>query len=156
MSPRVGRVDEYADCDSDVKAIKEWENLKAQAQSSNSTLSDEEWDCEYVEYSTVPDQAGGPFWSILNRIFIRMPPRLPRRHFHLFPRDRLHRGKQPLGSFWVELGGCMGCKADDLTVVECLLLTTSEVGIPKRLFEEYLPILGPAHGLGCLGVFQAL
>lgn len=32
----------------------------------------------------------------------------------------------------------------------------SEVGVPKVLFEEYLPILGPAHGLGCLGVFQAL
>jgi len=41
-------------------------------------------------------------------------------------------------------------------VFECLLLTLSETGFPKRLFEEYLPILGPAHGLGCLGVFQAL
>ena len=50
----------------------------------------------------------------------------------------------------------MECRADDRTVFECLLLTMSEVGIPKRLFEEYLPILGPAHGLGCLGVFQAL
>jgi len=40
-------------------------------------------------------------------------------------------------------------------VFECLLLTLSETGFP-RLFEEYLPILGPAHGLGCLGVFQAL
>ena len=39
---------------------------------------------------------------------------------------------------------------------ECLLLTLSETGFPKRLFEEYLPILGPTHGLGCLGVFQAL
>jgi hypothetical protein len=45
----------------------------------------------------------------------------------------------------------------NLTIVfECLLLTLSETGFPKRLFEEYLPILGPAHGLGCLGVFQAL
>jgi hypothetical protein len=45
----------------------------------------------------------------------------------------------------------------NLTIVfECLLLTMSETGFPKRLFEEYLPILGPAHGLGCLGVFQAL
>jgi hypothetical protein len=41
-------------------------------------------------------------------------------------------------------------------VFECLLLTLSETGFPKRLFEDYLPILGPAHGLGCLGVFQAL
>ena len=48
------------------------------------------------------------------------------------------------------------CRADDRTVFECLLLTMSEIGIPKVLFEEYLPILGPAHGLGCLGVFQAL
>jgi hypothetical protein len=43
-----------------------------------------------------------------------------------------------------------------MVVFECLLLTFSETGFPKRLFEEYLPILGPAHGLGCLGVFQAL
>jgi hypothetical protein len=44
----------------------------------------------------------------------------------------------------------------DFPVFECILLTLSEVGFPKRLFEELLPILGPAHGLGCLGVFQAL
>lgn len=44
----------------------------------------------------------------------------------------------------------------DWAVFECLLLTLSEIGIPKRLFEEYIPILGPAHGLGCLGCFQAL
>jgi hypothetical protein len=37
-----------------------------------------------------------------------------------------------------------------------MLLTLSEIGIPKRLFEDFLPILGPAHGLGCLGVFEAL
>ncbi|OCF55533.1 hypothetical protein L486_07017 [Kwoniella mangroviensis CBS 10435] len=41
-------------------------------------------------------------------------------------------------------------------IFECILLTMSEVGIPRRLFEEWIPILGPAHGLGCLGVFQAL
>ncbi|CAD6563929.1 MAG: hypothetical protein TREMPRED_002380 [Tremellales sp. Tagirdzhanova-0007] len=71
----------------------------------------ENWDCDYVEYSTVPDQTGGPFWSILSRIFI---------------------------------------------IFECTLLTLSEIGIPKRLFEDFLPVLGPAHGLGCLGVFEAL
>lgn len=55
---------------SDIKAIKAWNHLKS------STAGGEEidWDCEYVEYSTVPDQTGGPFWSILNRIFIRMSP----------------------------------------------------------------------------------
>ncbi|ORX37317.1 hypothetical protein BD324DRAFT_625675 [Kockovaella imperatae] len=83
----------------DIKAIK--------AYNSN----EQDLDCDYVEYSTVPDQTGGAFWSILNRIFI---------------------------------------------VFECILLTLSEIGIPKRLFENFLPILGPAHGLGCLGIFQAL
>ncbi|WVQ97192.1 hypothetical protein IAU59_004302 [Kwoniella sp. CBS 9459] len=71
----------------------------------------EEVDCDYIEYSSVPDQTGGPFWSILNRLFITF---------------------------------------------ECILLTMSESGIPRRLFEEWIPILGPAHGLGSLGVFQAL
>lgn len=41
---------------SDIKAIKK-------------PASDED-DCDYIEYSSVPDQTGGPFWSILNRIFI--------------------------------------------------------------------------------------
>ncbi|WVR05821.1 hypothetical protein IAU60_002846 [Kwoniella sp. DSM 27419] len=71
----------------------------------------DEVDCDYIEFSSVPDQTGGPFWSILNRLFI---------------------------------------------IFECVLLTMSEVGVPRRLFEEWIPILGPAHGLGGLGVFQAL
>ncbi|KGB77660.1 hypothetical protein I307_03527 [Cryptococcus deuterogattii 99/473] len=81
----------------DIKAIK-------------NPASDED-DCDYIEYSSVPDQTGGPFWSILNRIFI---------------------------------------------LFECLVLILSEVGAPRCLFETYIPILGPAYGLGCLGVFQAL
>jgi hypothetical protein len=58
---------------SDIKAIKAWNNYKSpnSTNSGNGTVSDIDWDCEYVEYSTVPDQTGGPFWSILNRIFIR-------------------------------------------------------------------------------------
>jgi len=120
--------------ESDIKAIKAWNQFKASAAGENSTMTDEiDWDCEYVEYSTVPDQTGGAFWSILNRIFIGMSPRLI---------DPYHRPE----SYWIKL----------ITVFECLLLTLSEMGVPKRLFEEFLPILGPAHGLGCLGVFQAL
>nr|XP_031861305.1 uncharacterized protein CI109_003277 [Kwoniella shandongensis]KAA5528377.1 hypothetical protein CI109_003277 [Kwoniella shandongensis] len=68
-------------------------------------------ECDYFEYSSVPDQAGGAFWSVLNRVFIAF---------------------------------------------ECILLTMSEIGVPRRIFEEFIPILGPGHGLGCLGVFQAL
>ena len=43
---------------SDFKAIKANRQVNAN------------WDCDYVEYSTVPDQTGGSFWSILNRLFI--------------------------------------------------------------------------------------
>ncbi|TYJ54965.1 hypothetical protein B9479_004377 [Cryptococcus floricola] len=82
---------------SDIKAIK------------NPATDDD--DCDYIEYSSVPDQTGGAFWSILNRIFI---------------------------------------------LFECILLVMSEIGWPRRLFEYYIPSLGPAYGLGCLGVFQAL
>jgi hypothetical protein len=46
---------------SDIKAIK----------AEHHVTPTDDWDCVYVEYSTVPDQTGGPFWSILNRIFIR-------------------------------------------------------------------------------------
>jgi hypothetical protein len=61
--------------ESDIKAIKAWNQFKASAAGGNSTMTDEyDWDCEYVEYSTVPDQIGGAFWSILNRIFIGMSP----------------------------------------------------------------------------------
>ncbi|WVQ85460.1 hypothetical protein IAT38_007625 [Cryptococcus sp. DSM 104549] len=84
---------------SDIKAIKA------------PVTDDVDEDCEYIEYSSVPDQTGGPFWSILNRIFI---------------------------------------------LFECLLLVMSEIGVPRRLFEEFIPILGPGYGLGGLGVFQAL
>ncbi|KAK4686137.1 hypothetical protein P7C73_g3994, partial [Tremellales sp. Uapishka_1] len=92
----------------DIKAIKASSASGASSSALNSTA---DWDCDYVEYSTVPDQTGGSFWSILNRICI---------------------------------------------IFECLLLVLSEVGFPKRLFEEYMPVLGPAHGLGVLGIFQAL
>jgi len=113
---------------SDIKAIKAWNHLKSAGTNGTEEI---DWDCEYVEYSTVPDQTGGPFWSILNRLFIRTSPS-----------DCL---------YFLAVG------ERNLTIVfECLLLTLSETGFPKPLFEEYLPILGPAHGLGCLGVFQAL
>jgi hypothetical protein len=92
----------------------------------------EDIDCEYIEYSTVPDQTGGPFWSILNRLFISRQTESPS---HMVDHQKTEA---------------------DFPVFECILLTLSEVGFPKRLFEELLPILGPAHGLGCLGVFQAL
>lgn len=40
--------------------------------SSNSTM---EFKCDYIFNSTIPDQAGGAFWSVLNRVFIReLPP----------------------------------------------------------------------------------
>lgn len=67
--------------------------------------------CDYYKGSTVPSQAGGTFWSVLNRVFI--------------------------------LG-------------ECLLLILSEIGFPKSLFANYIPMLGPDYGLGCLGVLQTL
>ncbi|EIW73472.1 hypothetical protein TREMEDRAFT_67381 [Tremella mesenterica DSM 1558] len=93
----------------DVKAIKAASHVPSSNSTMTATLSD--IDCDYIEYSTVPDQTGGAFWSILNRLFI---------------------------------------------IFECLLLTFAEIGFPKRLFEEFIPILGPAHGVGCLGVFEAL
>lgn len=36
------------------------------------------------------------------------------------------------------------------------LLIAAEVGFPRKLFEMFLPMLGPGHGLGCLGALQTL
>lgn len=41
-------------------------------------------------------------------------------------------------------------------MLEAILLILSEVGWPKRLFSEFVPMLGPDYGLGTLGVLQAL
>ena len=46
----------------DIRAIKHTAPMGADGE--------EEWECEYIEYSTVPDQTGGAFWSVLNRLFI--------------------------------------------------------------------------------------
>lgn len=102
--------------DSDIRAIK----------ANNTATANDLVDCDYIEYSSVPDQTGAAFWSILNRIFIsEIASALRRRHSRNI-------------------------------VFECVLLTVSELGVPRRLFEEFIPILGPAHGLGGLGVFECL
>lgn len=44
----------------------------------------------------------------------------------------------------------------DFLVFECILLVLSECGVPKKFFELFLPVLGPAHGLGVLGALQCL
>lgn len=67
--------------------------------------------CDYYKGATVPSQAGGTFWSVLNRVFI---------------------------------------------LAECILLILSEIGFPKVLFVNYIPMLGPEYGLGFLGVLQTL
>ena len=88
---------------------------------SNSTTK---YKCDYIFNSTIPDQAGGAFWSVLNRVFIRKPPT---------QRD-----------------------ARLMEVMETVLLIAAEVGFPRQLFQIFLPMLGPEHGLGCLGAFQTL
>lgn len=41
---------------------------RSKSTSGNSTT---EFKCDYIFNSTIPDQAGGAFWSVLNRVFIR-------------------------------------------------------------------------------------
>lgn len=50
---------------SDGKAIREDRTAAIPAGASNTTLT-----CDYIFNSTIPDQAGGSFWSVLNRVFI--------------------------------------------------------------------------------------
>ncbi|KAF8447647.1 hypothetical protein L210DRAFT_3609909 [Boletus edulis BED1] len=50
----------------DVEAVNEYDSAK---QSSNAT-SEAFADCEYILNSTVPNQIGGVFWAVINRLFI--------------------------------------------------------------------------------------
>lgn len=52
-------------------------DIKAIKHTATQGEDGEEWECEYIEYSTVPDQAGGAFWSVLNRLFICTLPLWP-------------------------------------------------------------------------------
>jgi len=63
----------------DIKAVKRYnQDAAANAVLSNSTsLSNDTnselefmFDCDYIEGSTVPNQAAGVFWAVLNRLFI--------------------------------------------------------------------------------------
>lgn len=65
----------------DIQAIQASNAGSSSAPSSNSTLtlnstlssgmaSDDDFECDYLEYSTVPNQPAGAFWAILNRLFI--------------------------------------------------------------------------------------
>ncbi|KAG8217787.1 hypothetical protein J3R82DRAFT_5949 [Butyriboletus roseoflavus] len=50
----------------DIEAVNAYDSAK---QSGNST-SQAFVDCDYIENSTVPNQVGGVFWAIINRLFI--------------------------------------------------------------------------------------
>jgi len=56
----------------DVNAVKSWGSSVHVTTGTNITLAQDEElvDCEYIEDSTVPNTAAGPFWAVLNRILI--------------------------------------------------------------------------------------
>ncbi|KZO97575.1 hypothetical protein CALVIDRAFT_74517 [Calocera viscosa TUFC12733] len=56
----------------DITAIREAASDSSSTVSSNSTSSaaDDMVECDYLDYSTVPNQPAGAFWAILNRLFI--------------------------------------------------------------------------------------
>jgi len=56
----------------DVNAVKAWGSSVHVTTGTNTTqAADEELvDCEYIEGSTVPNTAAGPFWAVLNRLLI--------------------------------------------------------------------------------------
>jgi hypothetical protein len=51
---------------SDINAVKGANSFVA----TNSTSEHDMEDCDYIDGSTVPNQAGGVFWAVLNRLFI--------------------------------------------------------------------------------------
>jgi len=50
----------------DIEAVNAYDSAKQ----SNSTTSQDLVDCEYILDSTVPNQIGGVFWAVINRLFI--------------------------------------------------------------------------------------
>jgi len=51
----------------DVEAVNDFQAAK---QAGNATTSDLLVNCDYIEGSTVPNQAAGVFWAVVNRLFI--------------------------------------------------------------------------------------
>ncbi|KAI9571260.1 hypothetical protein HD554DRAFT_2320798 [Boletus coccyginus] len=51
----------------DIEAVNAYDAAK---QSSNTTTNEALVDCEYILDSTVPNQIGGVFWAVINRLFI--------------------------------------------------------------------------------------
>ncbi|KZT50942.1 hypothetical protein CALCODRAFT_504117 [Calocera cornea HHB12733] len=56
----------------DISAIRDAASDSSSDPTSNSTMSggDDFVECDYLDYSTVPNQPAGAFWAILNRLFI--------------------------------------------------------------------------------------
>ncbi|EIN07072.1 hypothetical protein PUNSTDRAFT_114571 [Punctularia strigosozonata HHB-11173 SS5] len=90
----------------DIRAVN---HFMAAKQDGNATMVN----CDYIENSTVPNQAAGVFWAILNRLLI-------------------------------------------ILEVITLLLAELPPAFMQTFFISYFPVLGPAFGLGALGIFQGL
>lgn len=56
---------------------------------------------------------------------------------------------QPAGVFWAVVNRL-------LIIFQVIALILAEVEWPIIFFERYFPVLGPAFGLGALGIFQSL
>lgn len=56
---------------------------------------------------------------------------------------------QPAGVFWAVLSRL-------LIVFQVIILILSKCDWPAKLFDRFFPVLGPAFGLGALGIFQCL
>jgi hypothetical protein len=56
----------------DVNAVRSWDSSVHVTTGTNTThaANEELVDCEYIEGSTVPNTAAGPFWAVLNRLLI--------------------------------------------------------------------------------------
>ncbi|KAI5119560.1 hypothetical protein M0805_005624 [Coniferiporia weirii] len=54
----------------DIKAYNEFISGSDGTDGSNSTSTADLVDCDYIEGSTVPNQPGGVFWAVLNRLLI--------------------------------------------------------------------------------------
>jgi hypothetical protein len=56
---------------------------------------------------------------------------------------------QPAGVFWAIVNRL-------LILFQVIILLFSELGWPAAFFDRFFPVLGPAFGLGALGIFQCL
>jgi len=124
----------------DVEAV----NNFVAAGKSNSTIADNQINCDYIAYSTVPNEPAGVFWAVLNRLLIIFQVILLILSEIGWPMSFFNR-------FFPVLGSDFGLGA--LGIMECLL---GAAILSHHVDDFSLVSAFFLFSLGCLNIFLGL